>query len=67
MRTLMRPGRQSVLVRIEGRGGTRFVVGGPRAKDRAVFFDFDAALHSFEAIELGVVDAAGIEPATLRV
>ena len=53
MRTLLRPGRRGILIKIESRGGARFLVGGPQPKDRRTFFDFEAALQSFEDIECG--------------
>jgi hypothetical protein len=51
MRTLLRPGRRSLLVKIEGRGGTRFVVRGPSAGKPRVVFDLEAAVRLFENLE----------------
>ena len=53
MRTLLRPGRRGVLVKVEDRGRACFLVGGPAPKDRQTFFDLDAAVHSFEDLEEG--------------
>ncbi len=63
MRTLMRPGRRGVLVKIEARGQTRFLVGGEDLSDREIYLDWGAALQSFEAIELGV--RARVTPASI--
>jgi hypothetical protein len=58
MRTLLRPGRYGVLVKVEGARGTRFLVRGPEAKDRSVFLDLDIALRSFEQVERGLSASA---------
>lgn len=49
----MRPGQKGVLIKIERRGGARFVVRGADS-DAEVYGDLDAALQSFEAIERGL-------------
>lgn len=57
MRTLLRPGRTSVLVKVEERGLTSFVIGGA-AEEELIYLDFGEALMSFAALEL---EAAGHE------
>jgi hypothetical protein len=52
MRTLLRPGRNSVLVKVEERGGTSFVLGG-LGVDSQVYRDLAAALSSFADVEAG--------------
>ena len=52
-RTLMRPGVKAHLVRVDGRGGPRFYVGGPNDKDRHAFADLTAAIGWFEDLERG--------------
>jgi hypothetical protein len=54
MRTLLRVGRQAVLIRIDSRRGAQFLVGGPRPADRRMFIDAKAAIRSFEDVERGV-------------
>jgi len=51
MRTLLRPGRHGLLVRLEGRGGTRFVLANAHRRRRRVFHDLDEAVRSFERVE----------------
>jgi hypothetical protein len=53
MRTLLRPGRVGVLVKIDGRGGPRFYVDGPERADQHTFFELAAAERQFEGIEQG--------------
>jgi hypothetical protein len=53
MRTLLRTGRKAHLVRIEGRGEVRFLVGGPSAKDRHDFADLPTATSWFLTVEQG--------------
>ena len=53
MRTLLRPGLRGVLVKVDGRGGPRFLVGGPSKADRRMFFDLSEAERSFVVIEFG--------------
>lgn len=53
MRTLLRPGRLGVLVKIDGRGGPRFYVDGPEPADQHTFFELAAAVRQFEGIERG--------------
>ena len=52
MRTLLRPGRNGVLVKVEEQGWTSFVLAGPTDKDH-VYLDLTAALTSFEDVERG--------------
>jgi len=52
MRTLIRAGRRGVLVKIEERGETSFMLGGP-GDDDAVYLDLSVALSSFADVELG--------------
>jgi len=52
MRTLLRPGRKGVLVKIEERGLTAFVIGGA-AEEELVYLDFGEALCSFAELEGG--------------
>ena len=54
MQTLVRAGRRGVLVKIEGRRGTQFLVSGPEPADRQVFADARAAVRTFEAVEHGM-------------
>ena len=54
MRTLVRPGKRGVIVKVEGGPkGTHFLVSGPGPTDRQTFFDPDLAARSFEAVEQG--------------
>ena len=39
MQTLVRPGRRAVLIKIEGRKGVRFMVGGSGPAEQEVYFD----------------------------
>lgn len=55
MRTLMRPGRRAALVRIEGSGGTRFVVRDRDSRKPNVLFDLGDAVRLFEDLESGVL------------
>ena len=52
MRILLRPGRRGVLVKVEERGWTAFVVGGFDDADQ-VYVDLALALKSFEEAEGG--------------
>jgi hypothetical protein len=52
-RTLLRPGMKAHLVRVDGRGGPRFYVGGPNDGDRQAFADLRAAVGRFEDLERG--------------
>lgn len=54
MRTLLRPGRRGLLVKLEGRRGTRFLVAGDGRKQRRVFFTLQDAVRSFEGLENSV-------------
>jgi hypothetical protein len=54
MRTLVRAGRIGVLVRLESRRGTQFLVAGPEPDDRRLFYDATAAARSFEQVERGL-------------
>jgi hypothetical protein len=49
------------MIKIEGRRGARFLVGGPNPADRQVFHDARAAAKSFEDVERGV-GAGGRRP-----
>lgn len=51
MRTLLRPGRTGHLVKIEGRGGTRFLFNDQASRKPRVLFDLDEAMRVFEAAE----------------
>ena len=53
MQTLVRPGRRAVLVKIEGRKGTRFMVGAADPAEQEVYFDLGDATRSFENVERG--------------
>ena len=53
MRTLLRPGLKGVLVKVDGRGGPRFLVDGPSKGDCRMFFDLSEAERSFAIIEFG--------------
>jgi hypothetical protein len=50
-RTLLRPGRKAHLIRIDGRGGARFYVGGPKDGERHSFADLRTAVGWFETVE----------------
>jgi hypothetical protein len=52
-RTLLRPGKKAHLVRIDGRGGARFYVGGPKEGEHHSFPDLPTALGWFENVERG--------------
>jgi hypothetical protein len=52
MRTLLRPGKNSVLVKVEERGATSFVIGGFAGRPR-VYLDLGQALTSFAELEYG--------------
>jgi hypothetical protein len=52
----MRPGLNGVLVKVEERGGTRFLVDGADAADRQVYLDWVAAVQSFEDLERGLIE-----------
>jgi hypothetical protein len=54
MRTLVRAGRIGVLIRLEDRRGTHFLVSGPEPDDRQLFYDATAAARSFEQVERGM-------------
>jgi hypothetical protein len=67
MRTLLRPGRRGLLVKIEGHGGTRFLVGDPRAEKPRVVYDLEAAVRLFENLEQQpVADADSNLSASIR-
>ncbi|MBV9995516.1 MAG: hypothetical protein JO127_09905 [Caulobacteraceae bacterium] len=53
MRTLLRMGRRAHLVRIEGGGAIRYLVGGPDLEDRRTFIDAEAADAWYLAVERG--------------
>jgi hypothetical protein len=52
MRTLLRPGQRGVLVKVEERGLTSFVIGGAADQD-LIYLDFREALMSFAELESG--------------
>jgi hypothetical protein len=52
MRTLLRPGMKGVLVKVEERGLTSFVVGGA-LDEELIYLDFGEALMSFAELEGG--------------
>jgi len=52
MRTLLRPGQRGVLVKVEERGLTSFVIGGAVDED-LIYLDFSEALMSFAELEGG--------------
>jgi len=52
MRTLLRPGQRGVLVKVEERGLTSFVIGGAVDQD-LIYLDFREALMSFAELEGG--------------
>lgn len=53
MRTLLRPGRKGLVVRLDGRGRTQFLVEGDDPRDHEVVFELDEALRRFEDVERG--------------
>jgi hypothetical protein len=52
MRTLLRPGIKGVLVKVEERGLTSFVIGGA-VDEELIYLDFSEALSSFAELEGG--------------
>jgi hypothetical protein len=52
-RTLLRPGKNAYLVRIDGRRGVRFCVGGPNEGEHHSFSDLPTAVGWFETVERG--------------
>jgi hypothetical protein len=53
MRTLLRPGRNGSIVRLDGRSRTQFLVEGADPRDHEIVFELDEALRRFEAVERG--------------
>ena len=58
MRTLVRPGQRGVLVRVEERGTTSFVLAGI-GEAAEVYFDPAEALASFQEVERGITRSKG--------
>jgi hypothetical protein len=54
MRTLLRAGRRGVLVKIEERGQTSFMLGGPE-NNADIYLDLSVALLSFADVERGAM------------